>query len=110
MPRIFFRALLLGVLAVLAACSSPPQIADSTSAAGSETSVVVPGAPVPDSAARTLSAKFAAVGWGDLPGWSNDDLRGVWTTFMRNCAGLMRPTAVNLAGPTRATPRAWQAV
>jgi membrane-bound lytic murein transglycosylase A len=110
MLRTFFRALLLSVLAILAACSSPPREPDSETAPTVEAPAVVPQAPLADSAARALSGKFAAVGWGDLPGWSNDDLRGVWTTFLRNCAGLMRPTAINLAGPTRATPRAWQPV
>ena len=110
MPRIFFRALLLGVLATLAACSSPPLLPDSSPATSIQAPVVVPAAPMADSAARALGGKFVAAGWGELPGWTNDDLRGVWTTFLRNCAGLMRPTALNLAGPTRATPRAWQAV
>ena len=110
MPRIFLRALLLGVLAILAACSSPPLVPDSGPATGAQAPVTVPEATIADSAARALGSKFAAVGWGELPGWANDDLRGVWTTFLRNCAGLMRPTAINLAGPTRATPRAWQAV
>ena len=106
-----FRSLVaLALVGVLAACSSPPQLPDTATPAGADTPVTVPGAPIADSAARTLNAKFVSVGWAELPGWANDDLRGVWTTFLRNCAGLMRPTAVNLAGPTRATPRAWQPV
>ena len=110
MPRTFFRALLLSVLALLAACSSPPRVPDSETAPSAEAPAAAPQGPLADSAARALSGKFAAVGWGELPGWANDDLRGVWTTFLRNCTGLMRPTAINLAGPTRATPRAWQPV
>ena len=110
MPRIVLRGLLLGVVALLAACSSPPLVPDAGPATGAQAPVVVPTAPMADSAARALGGKFVAAGWGELPGWTNDDLRGVWTTFLRNCAGLMRPTALNLAGPTRATPRAWQAV
>jgi membrane-bound lytic murein transglycosylase A len=57
-----------------------------------------------------LQGQFASVNWSELPGWSDDDLKNVWTTFLRNCQGLMRPTSTNLAGPTRATPRAWQPV
>ncbi|MEI7568207.1 MAG: MltA domain-containing protein [Alcaligenaceae bacterium] len=109
MQNIFLRGVLLGLLAILAACSSPPQVPDVRPAAN-EAPVTVPDTPVADSATRTLSGKLAPAGWAELPGWANDDLRGVWTTFLRNCGGLVRPTAINLAGPTRATPRAWQPV
>ena len=108
--QVCLRAALISVVALLAACSSAPPLTEVSTAPSVEAPVAVTSATVADSAARTLSAKFVSTGWGDMPGWANDDLRGVWVTFLRNCAGLMRPTALNLAGPTRATPRAWQAV
>ena len=104
------RWLAFCVVALLTACSTRPPSPEALAPVSGEVSVSVPSAPVSDSAARSLAGKFVAVGWGDMPGWANDDLRGVWAAFLRNCAGLMRPTALNLAGPTRATPRAWQAV
>ena len=104
------RWLALCVVALLTACSTRAPSPEAGPPVSGEVSVSVPSAPVADSAARGLVGKFVSVGWGDMPGWANDDLRGVWAAFLRNCAGLMRPTALNLAGPTRATPRAWQAV
>ena len=99
--QVCLRAALISIVALLAACSSAPPLTEVSTAPSVEAPVAVTSATVADSAARTLSAKFVSTGWGDMPGWANDDLRGVWVTFLRNCAGLMRPTALNLAGPTR---------
>lgn len=104
----------LAVLVVLVAgcstVSSPPE-SGAPGATTPEASFTVPSAAaLPDSAARKLQGSFVSAPWSELPGWGQDDLRQVWTTFVRNCRGLMRPTSTNLAGPTRATPKAWQPV
>ena len=90
--------------------SEPPAPAAPAPAPGPVAIPTSPSGPIPDSAARQLQGQFASANWSELPGWSDDDLKNVWTTFLRNCQGLMRPTSTNLAGPTRATPRAWQPV
>lgn len=110
------RVLRLGLAALvvlIAGCSTTPTPPESETAgiARPDAPFTVPSlAALPDSAARPLRGKFVAANWSELPGWSNDDLRNVWKTFVGNCRGLMRPTVTNLAGPTRATPRAWQPV
>lgn len=116
MQKRTLRLSLATFVVLIAGCStvSTPPDSASSGVAG----VAAPDAPLkvpamgalPDSAARNLQGKFVAATWSDLPGWNQDNLRNVWTTFVRNCRGLMRPTTTNLAGPTRATPRAWQPV
>jgi membrane-bound lytic murein transglycosylase A len=104
---------LASLVVLIAGCStvSVPPEAGAPGAVKPEAPLTVPSVgAIPDSAARQLQGKFVAATWSELPGWNNDDLRNVWTTFVRNCRGLMRPTSTNLAGPTRATPRAWQPV
>jgi len=63
-----------------------------------------------DTPPRALAGKFQRASWGDLPGWSEDDLTKFWPLFVRNCRGLMRQTSGNLAASARATPRVWQPV
>lgn len=105
------RACVSVLLVLLVGCSTvSEQPEPATPAPGSVAIPTVPSGPIPDSAARQLQGRFVSANWSELPGWSADDLRNVWTTFLRNCQGLMRPTSTNLAGPTRATPRAWQPV
>lgn len=119
------RILSLAALSLLAACSTthlPPD-----TAAGTDASPGTPGAAaaataldgplrvpalsaLPDSAARTLGGRFQRAAWNELPGYAEDDLAKVWTLFVRNCKGLMRPTGGSLTTPARATPRAWQPV
>ncbi|HUH40681.1 MAG TPA: murein transglycosylase A [Castellaniella sp.] len=107
----------LGVLAILAACSSVPL--EEPSAPGAQPTprdialrpLVVPAlSALPDTPARALQGRFAAADWGSLPGWRDDALQHVWKGFVNNCKGLMRPVAGSLAQPARATPRAWQPV
>ncbi|MER1966890.1 murein transglycosylase A [Castellaniella sp. GW247-6E4] len=107
----------LGVLAVLAACSSVPleePAAPGPVAPAEDIAlrplVVPPLSALPDTAARSLRGRFAAADWSGLPGWSEDDLRHVWKGFINNCKGLMRPVAGSLSQPARATPRVWQPV
>jgi membrane-bound lytic murein transglycosylase A len=103
---------------LLAACSTGPSVkVDSTTSipdagvAALDGPLVVPAlSALPDTPARVLAGKFVPAGYNDLPGWASDDLRNVWTTFVRNCRGLMRPTSGNLAASARSTPRAWQPV
>lgn len=108
------RHLVWGVLVLLVACTSvtPPsdKLPPAEVPAAEGPLVVPPISALPDTPARTLSAKYTQVNWSDLPGWSNDDLRQIWPAFLRNCRGLMRPTSGNLSVPARATPRAWQPV
>ena len=113
MQKIAFRLALAALVVLVAGCSTvstPPDSTEQVVAPG-QPSLKVPGlGGLPDSKARKLQGQFVAASWSDLPGWNNDDLRNVWTTFIQNCRGLMRPTSTNLAGPTRATPRDWQPV
>ncbi len=113
MQKRVLRFGLAGLIVWMAGCStvSTPPDSDTPGIAKPDAPFSVPSvAALPDSAARALQGKFVAANWSELPGWNQDDLRNVWTTFVRNCRGLMRPTYTNLAGPTRATPRAWQPV
>ncbi len=113
MQKRVLRFGLAGLIVLMAGCStvSTPPESDTPGIAKPDAPFSVPSvAALPDSAARALQGKFVAANWSELPGWNQDDLRNVWTTFVRNCRGLMRPTSTNLAGPTRATPRAWQPV
>ncbi|MFM7012269.1 MAG: murein transglycosylase A, partial [Betaproteobacteria bacterium] len=99
------------LLVLLVGCSTvSEQPQPAAPASGPAVAPSVPSGTIPDSAARQLQGRFVSANWSELPGWSDDDLKNVWTTFLRNCQGLMRPTSTNLAGPTRATPRAWQPV
>ena len=106
--RLLWVSCLLALLAGCSTVSEPPEPA--APAPAPAVTPAAPSGPISDSAARQLQGQFASANWSELPGWSDDDLKNVWTTFLRNCQGLMRPTSTNLAGPTRATPRAWQPV
>ena len=113
----FARFLVVALLCLLlAACSTgQPPVSSSVSPeialpAEEGPLVVPPLSALPDTAVRPLSGKYVSVGWTDLPGWASDDLKNVWSIFIRNCRGLVRPTSGNLAGPARAAPRAWQPV
>jgi membrane-bound lytic murein transglycosylase A len=111
-------ALIAGLAILLSACSTGPAMKVDQSVSMPDTStvsadgplVVPPLSALPDTTARVLAGKFVSVTYSELPGWSNDDLRNVWVTFLRNCRGLMRPTSGNLAVSARSTPRAWQPV
>jgi len=72
--------------------------------------LVPPLSALPDTAPRSLVGKYVTAPWTELPGWAADDLKNVWTVFLRNCRGLVRPSSGNTAGPARAAPRAWQPV
>ncbi len=114
--RLNLRFAVMCVLILLSACSTTPRVpspekAPEASLAAPEGPLVVPAlSALPDTPPRALAGRFVAAGWSELPGWNNDDLRNVWTAFVRNCSGLMRPTSGNLANPARSTPRAWQPV
>ena len=108
--RLLWVSFLLVLLAGCTSVSEPPAPAAPAPAPGPIVIPTAPSGPIPASAARQLQGQFVSANWSELPGWSDDDLKNVWTTFLRNCQGLMRPTSTNLAGPTRATPRAWQPV
>ena len=108
--RLLWVSFLLVLLAGCMTVSEPPAPAPAAPAPAPAVTPTAPSGPIPDSAARQLQGRFVSANWSELPGWSDDDLKNVWTTFLRNCQGLMRPTSTNLAGPTRATPRAWQPV
>ena len=112
------RALTLtSLLILLAACSSGPSRPTGPASlpeaqpSAPEGPLIVPAlSALPETPPRALTGKFVSVGYQEMPGWANDDLRNVWTTFLRNCRGLMRPTSGNLAAPARSAPRAWQPV
>ena len=107
MRRVWVSVLLVSLVGCSTVSEQPEPAAQ---ASGPAVAPSVPSGTIPDSAARQLQGRFVSANWSELPGWSDDDLKNVWTTFLRNCQGLMRPTSTNLAGPTRATPRAWQPV
>lgn len=107
----------LGILALLAACSSVPLEEPGAPASGAPAEdialqplVVPPLSALPETPARALQGRFAAADWSGLPGWREDDLRHVWKGFLNNCKGLMRPVAGTLSQPARAAPRVWQPV
>ena len=106
----------LAVAALVAACTTPraPTVAEPAPGAVSgatEGPLVVPSlSALPETPARPLSGKFVPFAWSDLPGWSKDDLHGVWAALVRNCRGVVRPATGNLSVPARAAPRAWQPV
>jgi len=104
------------VLSLLSACSSvpleEPGPAGGPSAGPSVTEplVVPPLSSLPETPARPLQGRYAAVSWQQLPGWAEDDLAHVWKGLLNDCRGLMRPVSGSLASPARAAPRAWQPV
>ena len=103
------------VAAVLASCSSvAPREEAATPAEEVDISQqplrVPPLTSMRDSPERKLEARFVPVGWGALPSWASDDLKGLWPVFINNCKGLMRPTGGSMVQQARATPRAWQPV
>lgn len=106
----------LVVAALLAACSTPKPSTAPESAPGAVPGIadgplVVPAlSALPETPARPLSGKFVQAAWSDLPAWSKDDLRGVWTALLRDCRGVVRPSTGNLSVPARAAPRVWQPV
>jgi membrane-bound lytic murein transglycosylase A len=121
MKRSFFRLFPLALLGiVLAGCSTiesevPPEEhpaapGGATAPAAEAPLVVPPLASLPDTPPRSLAGRFQRAGYGDIPGWRDDDLLHFWPVFLRNCKGLMRPTSGNLTLPARATPRVWQPV
>lgn len=110
------------LLMILSGCvSAPPPISGEPGAPLAEEIAAEPTVPleaikvpplnsISDSTPRSLAGQYAAGNWSDLPGWQNDDMRNVWAVFLRNCAGLMRPTGGSLTSSPRATPRVWQPV
>ena len=104
-------------IALLAACSTTtnqvpvsPTLPEVAAPVEEGPLVVLPLSALPETPARALAGKYVSVAWSELPGWASDDLKNVWSIFLRNCRGLVRPASGNLAGPARAAPRAWQPV
>lgn len=108
--------LVLGLLSLIAACTSVPSDYDEPKAPEevvdiSQQPLKIPSlSELPDTEARPLDGRFIPVSWGALPGWSDDALDHVWKGFINNCKGLMRPVANSKAMPARATPHVWQPV
>ena len=103
------------VLAVLAGCSSVPDVTpDTPSVPVSEAPVgsltVPPLSSLPEGQPRQMAGRYVQVDWSRLPSWQGDDLTNFWANFIRNCRGLMRPVGTNNTRSARATPRAWQPV
>jgi membrane-bound lytic murein transglycosylase A len=80
-------------LTLLAGCSTvPPSLAPAARApcpACAACPAVAPIAPalVPE-LPPTFSRSFQPAGWGDLPGWSADDVAAAWPAFLLSCRGV----------------------
>ena len=106
------RILSLSVLSVLlAACTTPSEIPPESGEPGASGArpasvdgpLVVPAlSSLPDTPPRALAGKYKAGTWAEMPGWTTDDLAQIWPLFLRNCKGLMRPTAATW--PRRRAP------
>jgi peptidoglycan lytic transglycosylase A len=84
------RAARLVAVATLAACSSaPPAPGPSSPSASTPSSSAKPTPNVRDDlASATIErprARWVAVRWSELPGWSDDRVGEFWTAFLRSC-------------------------
>jgi len=91
MQKIQAAALLF--LTLLAGCSTvPPSLAPTSCApcpACAACPAQAPAAPIPVPATPPVfSRSLQAAGWGDLPGWSTDDVAAAWPAFMLSCRGV----------------------
>ena len=96
MRKIQAAALLFVTL--LAGCSTaPPSVAPATCApcpacaACPTVTPAQPAQPTPLPVPVTppaFSRSFQPAGWGDLPGWANDDVAAAWPAFMLSCRGV----------------------
>ncbi len=85
MPRLNQRAsvtpILFAVALLLAACAGPlPRVQP-------QPQPTVRPAPVPDPAVKS-SGHLQAVGYADLPGWTEDDQREAWPALLASCGAL----------------------
>jgi len=95
------QALILSLASLLSACDSLPtkEKPAETAAQGNCPACPVcpatpasPPAPVCTPTAPTVpvafSRQFQAMKWSDLPGWQEDDMKGVWPAFLESCRGM----------------------
>ncbi len=102
------RAARLVAVAVLSACSSTPP-APTPPAATAPKASTAPAAPAlrDDLATATIErprARWVAVRWSDLPGWSDDRVGEFWTAFLRSCERPQPPWLEACAKARQATP------
>ncbi|CAK7058710.1 murein transglycosylase A [Kerstersia gyiorum] len=118
---------LIGGAALLASCSTTGPVPEGGQPSGQPATDVVTGEAAPearsllplrvpplsslrDTTARRLDGGWTRADWSEMPGWSTEPMDQAWVAFLRNCAGLMRPTGGSLTAPARAAPRPWHAV
>jgi membrane-bound lytic murein transglycosylase A len=80
-------------LALLAGCSTvPPSVAPAMCAPCPACAACPAVTPVVQLAVPTTPAPFSRSfqpgGWGDLPGWSDDDVAAAWPAFLLSCRGV----------------------
>ena len=92
-----FQWLSVAALVVLSACSTvPPEATAPGGEPGGAVSVerplaVPPLSALPETPARPMQGRYAAVSWDSVPGWAGDDLNHAWKALLNDCRGLMRP-------------------
>jgi membrane-bound lytic murein transglycosylase A len=78
----------LAAAAALAACTSTPPTPTSTGGAPPTSAAAAPPIARDDLGAATIErprARWVAVRWSDLPGWSDDRVGDFWVAFLRSC-------------------------
>ncbi len=87
MRKIQAAALLF--LTLLAGCSTvPPSVAPVACAPCPACPVCPAVAPATPTIPPAFARSFQPAGWGDLPGWSNDDAAAAWPAFLQSCRGV----------------------
>ena len=81
MNRVSLTASLLAIAIVMGACTTPPSRKSLPAP-----SIAAPGESLPAKPVETLRP----VGFADLPGWSEDDLRQAWPAFLASCNVLVK--------------------
>jgi len=92
-PMRKIQAAALLFLTFLASCSTvPPSVAParcpSCPACAACSPVAPPASPAVPAMPPPFSSSFQPAGWGDLTGWSADDVAAAWPAFLLSCRGL----------------------
>jgi membrane-bound lytic murein transglycosylase A len=107
--QILERAIRVVVAAALAACSSAPHPPASSTATspGAAPQAATP-TPRDDLATATIErprARWVAVRWSELPGWSDDRVGDFWAAFLRSCE-RPQPAWLDACAKARQAPQA----
>jgi len=107
--QILERAIRVVVAAALAACSSAPHPpASSTATSPAAAPQAATPTPRDDLATATIErprARWVAVRWSELPGWSDDRVGDFWAAFLRSCE-RPQPAWLDACAKARQAPQA----